>query len=241
MNLSEINKNLSTLYNSKWENLEIELRKNSSSKDYASPLLLEINSTKDYDNQIKIMIFGQETRGWHGRGESIADVKTLMSAYSDYFFNRNMRHYHNNKLVATGAFRRGYVNLKKKLATENLEPLFIWNNLRKIGRDLEKIGVDKNVYLVEQTHFDVIEDELNIIKPNFLIFCTGPKLDNLLLKKLKNARIEQAISNLSKREFAKIINENNQIIGIRTYHPRSFYKALNNGGFKFLVDSLKDL
>lgn len=79
-----INKQLEELYNKHWDNL-IENGKKIQSPVPANPLLIKVDEKIYNQSDLKVMIFGQETWGWHKFSTTIDDG---MNGYEKFFINK---------------------------------------------------------------------------------------------------------------------------------------------------------
>ena len=105
-----LNDQLTELYSKNWSVLEMQAK---SISNITHPLLIKVNEEKYLGSDIKVMIFGQETDGWHGkfpREEDPSTVERIMCGYESYFYGeknkskrpfwnkRNFKYFENNQL-----------------------------------------------------------------------------------------------------------------------------------------------
>lgn len=170
--MSKMNTELEELYSSKWALLSENVQSEKVAPA-AHPLLIKV--TDDYEQAPKkVMIFGQETDGWHEEFNSFqAPVEKMMERYYRYF----------NKLSPGGKVRqkRAFWGDKNfSFFENNIAPGesvgFLWNNISKIGNFAARKGKPHDsIRQLEIEYFDVIKDEINILKPDFIIFTTGKR------------------------------------------------------------------
>jgi len=170
--MSKMNEQLQNLYSNKWP-LVTERVQDKAVSPAAQPLLIKVN--EQYENaRLKVIIFGQETDGWHEEFNSYqASVEQLMDRYYRYF----------NRLSEGGKKRQKrafWGNKNFNFFAENLAPKkdveFLWNNISKIGNNETRKGKPhKSIRVLEREYFNVIREEVEILKPDLIIFTTGKR------------------------------------------------------------------
>lgn len=212
-----INEELGKYYLSKISDLKI-IKNNLSEKNYAGPLLIYCYEEKylDSDN-IKIMFVGKETNGWNKM-----DISLESTIHHCLDLAKKKMVCENNKTSPFWNFIKKLneaINPKKELN-------FIWNNINKFGKIKdEKITgsgrgkVDQKVLEQENKYFNVFIKELEISKPDVVIFLTGPSYDSDSRKKLPNVKFEKC-SDLNARQFAHVVHEKLPEKSFRVYHPQ---------------------
>ena len=96
---------------------------------------------------------------------------------------------------------------------------YIWNNVVKIGAS----GRNQNhpqdhIYNIELENFNVLERELEILKPDIILFVSGPNYDSNIEKTLQTIEFNTFNSSFTKRQLAKLKFKHFDNI-YRTYHP----------------------
>lgn len=172
-----MNNKLESLYSSKWT-LLLKEAQNIDSKA-ANPLLIKVNQSY-IDADIKVMIVGQETDGWHGQlNEGKLSVATLMNGYLDYFNQRT----ENGKNRGKRAFwnRKNYRFFEERISSyfSNQSVSFVWNNISKIGKD-GRGKPSPAIRKLERTCFNIFAEEFAILKPDIVIFTTGSTRDSYI-------------------------------------------------------------
>lgn len=177
---------------------------------------------KEYlESKVKVVFVGQETKGWTAH----ADVSLQMQTYADF-------------------------GLGKKYI-----PSPFWNVIRKIEKaatgnhyccatlNLNKFDVNgkppREPYLATIQKLDhILKDEIQLLKPDLVIFFTGWRLDGRLTG-IFNANLVE-VDGLKKRELAeiKLVNESFKIF--RTYHPNYLRRSgLENKVINTLISQAK--
>jgi hypothetical protein len=173
-----MNAELKKLYENYWVKLLDEV----DSLLCSNPLLIKV-SDEYIDSDVKVMIVGQETDGyWLGElNQKEKSVSDLMTGYFNYFYQ-----------ISTGGKKRGkraFWNKKnykyfedeltKYFKENNKSVSFIWNNISKIGG--KKRGKpNKKIRILEREYFNILRQEIKILKPDIIIFTTGSSRDSYI-------------------------------------------------------------
>jgi len=180
----------------------------------ACPLFLKTNPGYENANK-KLMIFGQETNGWLGPYSRDVSVDRIMKEYEDFFSGKYCYSYGGHFWNEV----KNFINkLQQKMGNKSVD--YMWNNIVKMGYN----GANKNF----PTHFyesivkpnlnELINKEICILKPDYIIFFTGPDYDHVLNDVFKNPKRE-TISGFEQRELCKIVIPNVKK-AFRLYHPK---------------------
>lgn len=122
--------------------------------------------------------------------------------------------------------------------TKDLDIIYMWNNISKIGQPDQETGVDPITRDLERKYFSVVAKEIEIIKPDLCIFMTGPNRDHDIKFHFPNIEFKKANDIDSIREMAVI--ECLGIKGLRLYHP-SYFGSFNNNYKKRALDALNEI
>ena len=125
-----------------------------------------------------------EIMGRHIEGEE--DYFGLGDLYHGYFFEKDK----NGKRVNSTAFTRRADQLIDLLRIKlpNLKIEYLWNNVSKIGRGGKKFGQccgkpTSEIREIESKFFNVVRDEIKLLKPDIVIFLTGFYADSDIKEK----------------------------------------------------------
>lgn len=161
----------------------------------------------------KVMICGQETFGWGGELSSPDEkmVEKLQLLYHN-FVNKNSGEKNN---IKKPGYNSPYWNFHWQLMKNNPDVGFVFQNVVKIGKCVDK-GCDDTIFDLSQKYFSVWKDELDILKPNLIIFVTG-NYDGRIRREIGSFICEP----LWKGEFLDqlIFDDPNMPLCIRTNHP----------------------
>lgn len=231
--LIKMNKELLELYSLKWNNLtkaiSLIYQNESLLSKPTNPLLIKIENEEDYSSaDIRLMIFGQETNGWYEMDDSIEGI---LKGYDDFF---NIDYCYSYGGQFWNGISRFITMISKKYPDKKIR--YVWNDIVKIGKSEGKGLPPDYIYNVERELFSVIKDEIKIIKPNFLIFFTGPYYDNKIVDNFGKVDFE-AIQPFNVRQVAKTKIGN--VPAIRTYHPNYLWRNDINSYFDSIIDEIK--
>ena len=188
--------------------------------------------TDAYCNSLKkIMIIGQETNSWAGEldNHEYQTPENLMKLY-DLFINL--------KQVYSSPFW-DFVN---KIETNvSIDTQIIINNLVKIGKR-EGTGCDENINNLILQNFNILLEEINILKPDMLILLTGPDYDKYIKNFVGYFDFCEVNSSFICREFAQIKFANMELpVAYRCYHPKHLRMARNFDNYlKIILDLIRN-
>lgn len=237
-----INKKLLDLYESNYPLLSEKLvekninlsKENQKPERGTNPLLLKID--KNYiEADIKIMIFGQETNVWLGEkneGAFLGEIKPVIDIYQGFYLNNYCYKY-------GGQFWNGIKKFKELLQKEfpNKKISFVWNNVVKIGK-IGK-GFPHKINHITNNTFNIATKEISIVKPDYLVFFSGPNYDNEIKKQFGEIK-KQSVSEYNARQLCVIENENIPF-SLRTYHPNYLCRQGKDKYHKYLSTLVSEI
>ena len=247
-----INQKLAEYYSSKWDNLCKTLNSNELFSYEYNPLLLNINDCEDFEKaDIKVMLFGQDMSwgDWY-KYDLYGNILTECMLAITTFDNKIGAIYNGKRQTrGMGSGMNIFIDrLNNKFKGKEIR--YVWNDIVKIGRNITK-GNNKNQILeeIENQHFDVIKDEINLIEPQIIIFLTGPNIfwESKLQKRLGITKINYktvqnwnnnkqiALLELDKEQFPSVK------YAFRTYHPCAYgkYIARQSERYNTIVENIK--
>ena len=227
--MEKTNAKLKTLYEEFLPQLSEQafcVNKQLSGKNKATnPLLIKIG--EEYiDAKMKIMFFGQETNSWHlemdGTGKFHGEIEPLLQLYKKFYLKKGCYSY-------GGQFWNGINRFKQQIKKHELHTSgLIWNNVVKIGR-CGKGTPNKEILNIQKRNFKVIEKEIEILKPDFLVFFSGPNYDHLINEMVAPTKFTP-IKNFNERQLCTL-ETSFGVKAFRTYHPNYLWR---NGIDKYL-------
>lgn len=231
--MDSVNSRLTELYTNSWPNLAGQLEEIKASDQIVkptNPLLLSVKEEDKYLNaDLRVMIFGQETNDWGG--DFTNNIEYIKSIYDDFFSSRHCFKY-------GGQFWNGINRFLKMLELQYPDKSieFMWNNVVKIGKSGKRGKPPENIYQIERQNFQVIEEEIKILKPNLIVFLSGPYYDYIINEQL-NITEYQKINGYDQRQIARI-NIKNIDFTFRTYHPNYLWRNGINNYYEAILKSM---
>ena len=216
-----VNEQFLSVYREKWTDLSDNIEKLS---DYSNPLLLFFDEEKYKSSDIHVMIFGQETKGWIDKDNLLGTPEEVSSVYQNFFCLENFY-----KGYGRSSFWKAFRFFQKEIQIANPDKsiYFSWNNINKIGKS-EGVGINFKAEKIEREFFSVIVSEVELSKPDVVIFLTGPNRDCSILHHFEDAEFISIDSEIKTRALAKVKSQFLPKNTIRIYHPSYF------GGFNKL-------
>lgn len=249
MNISTIQEKLDEIYYDEFdskklnETFDVEMQ-----KKISAPFL--INVDKNYiEADRKILFVGKETNLWWGKlNDFIAmpdSIQILKERYTAEFFGGEVKT--KNSTIKTykaeqwgNPFFTEYKKIRKELLGDKKGSL-IWSNLLKMDFDSGKgySKNSKNVKDIVSISKNIFRKELEILKPDIVVFATSYTYDKVI-KDFFPDEIEtiEIIESKSLWKF-KIGNT----ICYRTWHPSTIkYKAKKNKleYYKDIIDNIQN-
>lgn len=225
---NSMNKEIMNLYLSisqeKWDLIEkYNMQTENGDFRMTNPYLITVSDSY-YQSSIKVMIVCKETYGsWGGEFGDHSGIfmkdnipQKLMSLYDLYTLRNGDKKYGPWNLLAS---------LRNKFSSDKVG--FIMNNLHFIGYLGGRKGTNYNI---EDKFQSILKKEIEICKPDIILFCIGHgEYNNNLRKKLGGLKFEQVIDNIKSNFFAKVLLDNplqgNPLL-FRTYHPHFLLKKM---------------
>jgi hypothetical protein len=215
---------LITLYKEKLELIDEHLKnynsRVSTDKKATNPFFITTPGNYDVFSN-RIMIFGQETNSWCNEcGNNSEYSKSLdksIEIYIDFFLKGGINSYR-------GPFWNEFKRIKNE-SWLSKNAVFLWNNVNKIGRVGK--GNIQELNDIQFKLFQIIRDEIKFLKPNIMVFLTGPEYDNFIKKNIgefDQKKIQDDIWEISFKDKAL-----NDIRSFKTYHPNALYFQSKNG------------
>lgn len=214
LEIKDMNEQLKDLYTSKWEEISNMLQSfNEEDPDDEAnmathPLLIKAN--EEYENaDNKIMFFGQETNEWNGVFEEGIDIDSVTNVYDEFYLQKGYEKY--------GKPFWNFVRSLKNIESEK-KIGYIWNNVLKIGKS--DVGTPQQG-LINYTldFFNVIPQEIEILKPKVLLFLSGHTYDEHIKKSVGNFTVVPIVGFTTNELCILKFDDINVDLAIRTYHP----------------------
>lgn len=210
METKDLNTQLEQLYLSKTDSLFKMYKELNQlgSDDFSYPLLLHVWEKEYTTAPVKLMIIGQETNGWNKTLETSSDVVLSMEGYENFNLGRNYN----------STFWQWAHKINQMLGNPDTN-CFVWNNILKFGKERDKGHPAWEVTEHENKYFNIITDEISILKPNVCIFLTGPSYDNNIRLKIPDVEFVNFGPYKLINEVAQLKSQYLPTHSYRTYHP----------------------
>ncbi len=208
---------------------EATLKLPKSLRQKASAPLLIVPHQKWRRSNVRLLIVGQETLGWgftsetnSGTGPSICNlqqfacavggVQAMFYAYKKFNFAESYRH-------RNSAFWRAFRFLEQNINTRHCSAM--WTNLFKVdvGGSVMRNCNKKERSLLSNAQNGLLQLEIAALKPNVVIFFTGPDYDRELYSAFPDLTLERLWRGVASREMASVCSKSLPLCAIRTYHP----------------------
>lgn len=202
MENNDLNEKLTSLYEKHWDDFIEHVYKNGE-KPCAFPYLIATDERYAKARK-RVMICGQETNGW-GKEKDYSQSSGILELQEMYYN------------FVKGNYSYSFWRFIRELRMRFSEDVgFIYQNIVKVGKYQAK-GADDTIYQLSKNHFPVWQEELQILKPDIIVFLTGPNYDGKIRYALGNVNPTQLTKNnkIVELHFEKHPN----LHAIKTYHP----------------------
>lgn len=194
----------------------------------ANPLL--ISPPNDYAaSTLKVMYFGKETNGYEGSFRESKGVQHLMRIYDAFANQGGARKYGKHFWNAVSKFNSAFSKVDRSIS-------FTWNNVIKVGKDWSMGMPPESVVKWQQNWFRVIRKEIEILKPDIVIFMSGPHYDKFI-EGIFGPLTLVKVGSRPERQLARIANCNLPPASFRTYHPNYLWR---NGFYGYLTEIVSE-
>ena len=188
---------LNAQYAKYWDDIT-EIQKNNIG--LSAPLLIKVPISY-FSQRLKLMVIGQQTKGW-GTG----NIEDLLRCYEEFNFGE---YYYSSP----------FWNVTRKI--ENILQIqnysIVWTNLNRCdfndGRPPHEIENELH------TRFPVLASEIEILRPDIVIFFSGPYFDEHIKRPFKGVKFH-AVNGFNEREMVRVEHDFLPYNAYRTYHPK---------------------
>ncbi|MEZ4935826.1 MAG: hypothetical protein R2788_27280 [Saprospiraceae bacterium] len=178
-------------------------------EDLDGPLLMHCWEKEYISSEYKILFVGRESNGW--LGHLTTNIHESLYRYCDF------------ELCNNGNYTRFWqyiYDFKNILMPQTIgKRNFMWTNLSKFSTENGK-AISKKNYELLVNKFNVFQREIEILKPDIIIFFTGNKWDH----KIKNHFIDEISFEIVNKKIDKseLVQVKSRLLPIHTYrvnHP----------------------
>lgn len=186
------------------------------SRRLSFPLLINLEAGSYLTSAVRLAIVGQETFGWVGDGRELGRPGALdraLDSYREFAFGRQ---YNASPFwVACHQLYRGLNHLGEPNG-------FAWTNILKLDEADRRPAPDLEDLLLQ--HFNVVPEELDILKPDVVVFLTGPDYDGILERTFAGVKY-LPLGTDPIRVIAQLSHPRLPEATFRTYHPGYLRRA----------------
>ena len=241
--MNNLTKQLANLYEPKWKELKQQL--DAQDIKVQAPFMLGVALEHDHqggyideswwtDADLKVMVFGKEPNIWPipqledgSQVQSDDFIELYQRFYSDNYKGQYFLTDSDNKLAQNNFFNIGFNGIMSGIhefinnSYPNKRVAYLWNNVSKLSAIGKKHSVSKTIHKLEEKYFHVIPKEIEILKPDILIFLTGPGLDvyydyireNFTVMGTPKPLAQHNVNAVSKLNISEVK------LAYKTYHP----------------------
>lgn len=198
--------------------------------DIDGPLLMKCWE-KDYlKSNFKILFVGKECNGWIG--DVSADLGKLLHAYEEFKLSKN-----GNRTV----FWQYVYWMNSLLNPDQKEDTnFLWTNISKFC-NINGKGLNWSTHIDTVNKFNCLKDEIEIVKPNVVIFFSGPYYDGKMNCQFNDQlNFTQVFEDIPIRQLAKVNHICLPHHTYRVYHPSYLQRSGLYNHIERLVDQIKN-
>ncbi|MBI5528462.1 MAG: hypothetical protein HY897_19185 [Deltaproteobacteria bacterium] len=181
---------------------------------FSGPLLMKCPWETEYrESRKRLLIVGQQTNGWEPTFRDILALtarEIVENGMEHYEAFRMGRDYINTPIFLCPHFLHSVINGPVK------KPSFMWTNVWKIDFGGNSIGQGTQDAVIGS--FDVLKDEVRILKPDVVVFFTGHYYDDAIARQFPGVEF-QGIEGVGRAGLAKLSHESLPDLTFRTYHP----------------------
>lgn len=197
----------------------------------------------------KLLIVGQETNGWgsnvtsngtvaldtlEGFASSSDGVSAMVNAYKAFDFARTYRN-------RNSAFWRAYRYLEGDVAEAPCSAM--WTNLFKVdvsGSVVKNCKI-KHRRLLRAAQSGLLAKEIRFLKPQIVVFFTGPHYDDELIDAFPDATLTPLLPSRDAREAALVHSAALPICSVRTYHPTYLQRSRRWGLLEEVATAIRTI
>ncbi|MFC7371096.1 hypothetical protein ACFQPF_05355 [Fictibacillus iocasae] len=208
---------LSELYSKHWQALREELLNSGTDLTKLSkPWLVDL--VPGYEaSSVKVLIVGKEANGW-GRYADLLEIDRDEAIES---LQQKYRSFRQEQKMAHTPFWKGAASIHRALNPDCTDSSFITTNLIKMDQDKKPSRNRRPVAQMEELickHFSVLKEEIALLKPDVVVFFTGPHYDKRIQQTFNEIEFDR-VEEFKKRHVSRLVHEDLPLHTYRTYHP----------------------
>ena len=181
-------------------------------REVSAPFLVKTNEQYEVAKP-RVVVVGQETNGWLGLYKEFLDRNTIIDALSTYESFDFGRMYNSTFFQYFDRIRNSIFGAN---ATKDSRKVILWLNLFKFFHG--SMIRSPHLEAVLNLQADVFQQELKLLKPDVVIFLTGPNYDCIIRRFYPNV-LPKPLEVYSERQVAQLVHRDLPSLTFRTYHP----------------------
>mgnify|MGYP002620383668 CR=1 FL=1 len=226
--MNEIQKQLNGIYLEYLNKLtsDGELRNKLEIDRISPPVLINIDApyAQYAEADIKILYIGKENNGWMSRKNQEEYGLNQNFTETEIFLNALLKLY--KKFNLGRKYRRAFYTfmdlLLEKFKINNRKPGILWSNLIRLDcvnkKNLsESDKLKEKVFELDENN-QILREEIAILKPDIVVFVTGPNYDHFLKKSFPGLKMNQ-LRDFKPREISILEHDSLPKTSLRIYHP----------------------
>lgn len=201
-----MNEELQLIYEQEIKKLKCSQLK---SFDFDGPLLMNCWEDEYLNSKYKILFIGRESNGW--LGDLIFEVKDCVKKYKDFELCENGNY---------TTFWQYIYEMKNILMPETIgQRNFLWSNVSKFS-NLNGTAINRENFNFFCDNFNVLKSEIEILKPNVIIFFSGNSWDDKIQYQINDKiTFEKVEEEISTDELSRLISDCFPYHTYRVEHP----------------------
>jgi hypothetical protein len=231
--MQTIQKQLDNLYLDYFDNIlsDVEISEKIRNFTFSSPLCIDLNVKNGMisDKKYKVLYVGQQTKGWFNKEERgkidinihVEYLQALRSLYKEFNYGDRLEKAKYNGYL--WQFQRPLIERINEMNNNDFG--LLWSNLLRIDENQDKITDINLIRKIAYNNNEILRREIDIIKPEVLVFVTGRYFDDLLKLSFDDIQFQSSINSvLNINKLALLKSKYLPILSFRTYHPRALYQ-----------------
>ncbi|MCK4663745.1 MAG: hypothetical protein KAT68_12815 [Bacteroidales bacterium] len=198
---------------------------------FSSPLFIDLKvKNGNVSNKKHTLLFiGQQTKGWLNRDErknldirkKTEYLKALRKLYIEFNYGDRLEGQKYNGYL--WQFQRPLIETVNEKNKDSFG--LLWSNLMRIDENQDKIDNKNTIEKIAYKNNEILKKEIEIIRPDAIVFVTGCYYDWLLKKTFKDLTFyETDNKDLNLKKLAILKSNFLPKLTFRTYHPRPLYQ-----------------
>lgn len=183
----------------------------------SGPLLMKVPGSYRRAS-VRLMIVGQQTHGWPSIEVGLDELLRRYAA-----FDLGRQYY-------SSPFWQASHQLFRAVNPDGPERAFLWSNLVKVDQHGERPRVEIEDAV---SALGLLNLELQILKPDAVVFFTGPYYDDRLRLTFPGVQYQEM-----GQDVVRLQHEDLPAKAFRTYHPRYLWQAKKRAALKHIADAI---